>query len=138
MHGEDDLVWLRGELPWIDTGFLPRVPPGRLDLVLRELDRLGFKVYVLNGEGMSSAAECYAEVTRVFGFWGSWQGNPDAFNDFMGDVDLPRRAAIVWTSTQTLAAADPITFARVVSLLMLTREGLSSANASQLEIFLGE
>jgi hypothetical protein len=137
MHGRGDLVWLRGELPWLDTGFLPSVPSGRLDLALQDLGKLGFKVFLLNGDRMNSAAECYAEVTRVFGFWGNWQGNPDAFRDFIGDVELSRRAAILWTSTRTLAAVDPIAFARVISLLMLTREEISP-DVCQVEIFIGE
>jgi len=136
MDSEDDLVWMRAELPWLDSGFLGRIPPERAGGVGADLERLGFTVYALDGSRMRTAAQCYAEITRAFDFWGDWQGNPDAFTDFMSDVELPRRAAVVWTSTRTLAAADPVAFARVVSLLILTQEGTPAA--SQLEILLSE
>jgi RNAse (barnase) inhibitor barstar len=135
--GGEDFVWLRRELPWLDTGFLPRLPSGQLGRTLEDLDRLGFKVYHLEGERIRSAEECYAEVTRTFGFWDNWEGNADAFHDFFTDVEFPRRAAIVWSSTRALATADPVTFARTVGLLILERDR-TSADACQLEIFLGE
>jgi hypothetical protein len=72
--GGEDFVWLRRELPWLDTGFLPRLPSGQLGRTLEDLDRLGFKVYHLEGERIRSAEECYAEVTRTFGFWDNWEG----------------------------------------------------------------
>lgn len=131
------MVWLRRELPWLDTAFLPRVPAERLDDLLLDLGRLGFAIFMLEGERMTDETECYAEVTRALGFWGNWQGNPDAFIDFIADVDFSRRAAIVWTSIRTIAAADPIVFARVVSLLTLAREG-TPTETSQVEIFLSE
>jgi hypothetical protein len=41
------------------------------------------KVYVVDGSRFSTLAECSAEFTRVLGLTMPWNGNLDAFNDFL-------------------------------------------------------
>jgi hypothetical protein len=41
------------------------------------------KVYAVDGSRFSTLAECAAEFTRVLGWTTPWNGNLDAFNDFL-------------------------------------------------------
>ena len=41
------------------------------------------KVYTVDGSRFSTLAECAAEFTRVLGLTMPWNGNLDAFNDFL-------------------------------------------------------
>jgi hypothetical protein len=41
------------------------------------------KVYVVDGSRFSTLGECAAEFTRVLGLTMPWDGNLDAFNDFL-------------------------------------------------------
>ena len=56
------------------------------------------KVYVVDGSRFSTLAECAAEFTRVLGLTMPWNGNLDAFNDFLsGGFGTPDEGFIlVW------------------------------------------
>jgi hypothetical protein len=56
------------------------------------------KVYVVDGSQFSTLAECAAEFTRVLGLTMPWNGNLDAFNDFLrGGFGTPDEGfTLIW------------------------------------------
>ena len=56
------------------------------------------KVYAVDGARFSTLAECAAEFTRVLGLTMPWDGNLDAFNDFLrGGFGTPDEGfVLVW------------------------------------------
>jgi hypothetical protein len=56
------------------------------------------KVYTVDGSRFSTLAECAAEFTRVLGLTVPWNGNLDAFNDFLrGGFGTPDEGfVLIW------------------------------------------
>lgn len=82
-------------MPWLGPGFVYCVNEDAVDTLRRDLARHKFNLITLDGTGMTDAASFHAEVKRVFGFPGYYGSNWDAFNDCLGEVQLPHPTAIL-------------------------------------------
>jgi len=72
------------------------------------------RVYVVDGSRFSTLAECAVEFTRVLGLTMPWNGNLDAFNDFLrGGFGTPDEGfVLIWRhskhSRQQLGYAETL------------------------------
>lgn len=137
MNDRDEFVWLRQELPWIGAGFIHRIPRHGTEVATAALKELGFEVWTLEGSSMTDAQNFHTEAARSFGFPSYYGQNWDAFNDCFGELELPRRLAIVWSAANRLAAADLKTFAEAVCMLHVHIDARSRTGI-QLELLIEE
>jgi hypothetical protein len=96
-----------------------------------------FKIWRLEGSRLIDAPTFHAEAARVFGFPSYYRKHWDAFNDWFGELELPRRLAIVWSAADRRAAADLKTFAEAVCMFHVHIDARSRAGI-QLELFIEE
>ena len=129
-------AWFRRDLPWLGPGFVYCVHADEEANLRRELERLDFALYVLDGSEVINSKRLHAELARVFEFPAHYGANWDAFDDVFDDEHrLPARSALLWLDSETLAANDLKTFAESVAILRDARQALSG-DERQFELFL--
>lgn len=87
--------WVRGELPWLQSGPLYRVHQVSWSLLDGFLDRWNYRRVQLDGRQMTTRQQAHLELHDAFGF-PDWCGtNWDAFNDCFGDVVEENDGALI-------------------------------------------
>jgi RNAse (barnase) inhibitor barstar len=130
-----EFVWLQRSLPWVESGFIHRLPTD-VDSALDDLRRLGFRIAALNGARISSAGDFHTEAAAAFGFPSYYGRNWDAFDECFGELALNPHTAIVWTDSARLATADLKAFAEAICSLYEHAKARSSAGV-QVALFIG-
>ncbi len=126
---------MRAALPWIDAGFIHRLPADAA-VAVADLEVLGFVVVRLDGAAIGDLPSLHLALAEAFGFPAWYGGNWDAFDECFDDLALPPRVAIVWTDADRLAAADPKAFAEA-AVILRQHADVRLARGTQLELLVG-
>jgi RNAse (barnase) inhibitor barstar len=114
-----------------------RLPPGDVEGAIADLERLGFRVFRLDGAKIDDQRSFHEEVAEAFEFSDYYGRNWDAFEECFSEVEMPSRVAIVWTRADVLASRDLKAFAEAVCLFFEHSQERVKMGV-QLEIFLGD
>jgi len=90
------------------------------DALIDQLFKMGFKVYLLDGEKIDSEVSFFSEFAATLGFPDYFGKNWDAFYDCMGDFDADGASAvaIVWDKSTSTISKNLYTFVRCLSALV--------------------
>ena len=135
MADDVEFVWLQQELPWVGRGFIHRLPQDA-DAGVSDLERLGFRVFRLDGTKIKDRETFHRQVAEAFAFPDYYGRNWDAFNECFGEMDMPPHVAVVWTDAHRLAAGDLKTVAEAVCMLDYHSNARSKQDV-QLALFIG-
>jgi RNAse (barnase) inhibitor barstar len=119
-----DRPWVRGELPWLQSGPLFRVARGARPYLDVFLDRFCYRRLALDGRVMTSRSAAHGEIARAFGFPDYYGRNWDAFNDCFGDFVEEHSGeliAVVWEHVEITTRAAPATAIEVGWALLEAR-----------------
>jgi RNAse (barnase) inhibitor barstar len=112
----DARPWVRGELPWLQSGPLYRVHQDSWPVLDAFLDRWSYRRIQLDGRQMTTRQQAHFQLHAAFGF-PEWCGtNWDAFNDCFGDFVEENDGALIavlWRHIDVGAQAAPATTAEV-------------------------
>ena len=133
----DEFVWLQQELPWVGRGFIHRLAPANMEGAIADLERLGFRVFQLDGTKIDGEPRLHEELAEAFEFPDYYGRNWDAFDECFSEVEMSSRVAIVWTRADVLASRDLKTFAEAVCVFLEHGKKRSKMGV-QLEIFVGD
>ena len=104
---------LSTSLPWAGKPTVRLLPQSAESRLSTELSRLGFSVFTLEGKGMRSERDFFAEVSKAFSFpeyfGNNWAAFHDCYSEFI-DQRNGRAVAVIWRNASESLANHLRTF----------------------------
>lgn len=123
-----DFVWFRQAIPWLGPGFVYCVSEDAADTLRSDLARHRFNMIALDGTAMTNAASFHVEAKTAFGFPDYYGNNWDAFDECLGEIQLPHPTAILWSAAEVLASSDLKTFSEAIAQFSRFRDAFKRPN----------